>query len=768
MSKFDITIATQGDGSSNTNDPSSTSGAIDSDNTSASGTPESSETSKSSETLKAVSVPDTGSFTNNNLFSQPLIGISILLLVGIIVASIIKRQKSHKIFSLNKNFKTNQPLKVIGSSFALSIITISLVVQFTNQNITNDNAIATDANDTLAIEVEDINLNITRQNSESAYGFTKNNIIVKTPTTDGYTLKAYSSQTTDLTSKKDHTKKIKNTTKQNDALSSNSWGISIQTPTDQNSKVWSKMPLSESSAITLKSTNSATNANDTTEVYYGAYIDSDLPDDTYSGVTINYVVVANATPDQTDPITPTPTEDKIHFIVSGSYLIESNGHYGLVDSLFGLIPSDVNDVTTCYGAANCVNHEWQTVQHLANYLRSLNVKSLDFVISSHSHSDHIGGMPLIARDFVDSNTKYYYREYTGTREDILYDDWYNELHSTRALNAMAQAGATLIEVTDKHPSFQFGDFHIDIMNTEPATSDEISLPDNMTKGENKNSIVILATHGSTKALLTNDMEFEDEPKIANEVGEIDILQMGHHGYPTSTGINFIDTLKPKDIIIPRSLTEPGMAYASMYYAGNRWDANIHTTQDTEQKIIVATFNNDSYSLDGVDETLSKSKVNISDIETDGVCKKVKFYNEQANTTVHLVIENNRPVIGWKKINCWGEGEKTIYADAGGNFAKGWVELELNGTTSWFYFDESNGYMAKGWRQINWQGEDSWFYFDQDGRMQTGWQKLEWNGGTYWFYFGGNGKMVSGTTITIGGSEYTFDDSGVCRIGNGCN
>ena len=41
------------------------------------------------------------------------------------------------------------------------------------------------------------------------------------------------------------------------------------------------------------------------------------------------------------------------------------------------------------------------------YLQKLKVQKLDFIIGTHSHSDHIGGIKEIAYEYVDNSTIYY-------------------------------------------------------------------------------------------------------------------------------------------------------------------------------------------------------------------------------------------------------------------------------------------------------------------------------------------------------------------------
>lgn len=107
---------------------------------------------------------------------------------------------------------------------------------------------------------------------------------------------------------------------------------------------------------------------------------------------------------------PNNNRSVIHFISTGSsdaFLIESNGTYGLIDSA-----DPYNDGTSFSSSSR-----QYSVQHVIDYLDQLGVKYLDYIVATHSHSDHIGGMPAIAKKFVNNSTKYYYRQYDGADDN---------------------------------------------------------------------------------------------------------------------------------------------------------------------------------------------------------------------------------------------------------------------------------------------------------------------------------------------------------------
>lgn len=83
-----------------------------------------------------------------------------------------------------------------------------------------------------------------------------------------------------------------------------------------------------------------------------------------------------------------------------------------------------------------------------------------------------------------------------------------------------------------------------------------------------------------------------------------------------------------------------------------------------------------------------------------------------------------------------------------SLAAGWQQ---NGTGYW-YEREDKSYPAGAWEQI----DGTWYLFDRDGYMLTGWQQVD----KTWYYLGTDGAMVYGTTMTIDGIPYTFDNNGV--------
>ncbi len=393
----------------------------------------------------------------------------------------------------------------------------------------------------------------------------------------------------------------------------------------------------------------------------------------------------------------------IHFIKCGnadSILIESNGKYGLVDSSnpFKYIENEVEHVQIDESAGE--KNQWSdspdhSVQAVLNYLDYLKVDKLDFILGTHAHSDHIGGIPAVAYKFVDSNTKYYYREYRKTREDTTNVDWANYKYYLAAVDSMRIKGAELIDVTNRIINFDFGDFHLELLNTDID-------PDELNLGENQNSIVTLVTYKNAKVFLAADMISKDDKAIKDYLGKIDILKLAHHGYSESS-YEFLSTTKPDYVVISNTKVQD---YSNQL---------INYLHDS--------FNTKIYLTGNVSGTSEKVELSAIKLEFFNGFKTFSFSNTGGE------VGPNKDFTGWSS---WVD--KWTYIQNGITL-KSWQQLEWSQGTNWFYFD-NDGIMLTGWQTLEWSGGINTFYFMPD-----------------------NGAMVENTCLIIDNIEYCFDENG---------
>lgn len=199
---------------------------------------------------------------------------------------------------------------------------------------------------------------------------------------------------------------------------------------------------------------------------------------------------------------------RVHFIDVGqgdSVLIESAGHFMLVDAG----ENDQGDVVEAY-------------------LKQQKVKKLDYVIGTHPHSDHIGGLDVIIRNFQVDQVILPAREHTTkTFEDVL--------------NAIDEKGLKITKpvVGDV---YQLG-----------AASFEIIAPNRGDYGDNLNnwSVGIKLTQGRRSFVLAGDAEAQAEADMCSNGIRLsaDVLKLGHHGSSTSTMEEFLKEVHPSAAVI---------------------------------------------------------------------------------------------------------------------------------------------------------------------------------------------------------------------------
>ena len=215
----------------------------------------------------------------------------------------------------------------------------------------------------------------------------------------------------------------------------------------------------------------------------------------------------------------------------GTLITYKNKRYGLVDASYAY--SGERDIVEWAGKGGVKDPD-KSVQAVVNYLNYLGVTHLDFIIATHAHPDHIGGMPQIAYHFVDKRTKYYYKKF---RISIYKNDAYYK----KVYNSMKKKGAQLIDVTGKKYEFDFEDMHFELLNTDIHKKEE-------KRGENQNCIGTLITYKNKRIFLAADLEITEDLKYKDYIGKIDALKMAHHGGSYSS-FEFLNATRPKYTII---------------------------------------------------------------------------------------------------------------------------------------------------------------------------------------------------------------------------
>ena len=507
---------------------------------------------------------------------------------------------------------------------------------------------------------------------------------------------------------------------------------------------------------------------------------------------------------------------KIHFIsLHGStdaILLESDGHYGMVDS--GEDWDYPNGEDPKYPLRDGISKNVGYEQQVIHYLEKMGVQKLDFYIGTHAHSDHIGSGDEILDHFptdrlyiseyddsyqLDAHGKdptdpYYYPE---AKEYRLWDNQYvyDKLIASAKRNGVEIISDLDLDKNAQYRNFTMGKMQISIMNYERKRDSEGKfVPVIM---ENENSLVVKVSAYGKNALLTSDIDPTEGAtgKLADELIEqlwdtegiqgdaAEEIENIDYQIPYTLNEEDANAELPDEKEANRNESEPNsgkkIRIDLMKMAHHSLDYNNTTyflTSLNPKTVIVTGYM--SWFNERMKECLPNTEV--FGTTTDSAAVISEFSAENGLTTRYIKIEpewsqideewyyfneDGRTVRGWNNID-----GKRYYFDMKGIVQIGWKQIENNRYYmnssgemqtgwqyiggKWYYMDDS-GKMQTGWKQI----ENKWYYMNKSGEMQTGWRQIE----NKWYYMNKSGEMQIGWK-RIGDKWYYMNESGEMQIG----
>lgn len=189
-------------------------------------------------------------------------------------------------------------------------------------------------------------------------------------------------------------------------------------------------------------------------------------------------------------------------------------------------------------------------ERIAAAAKAAGVKKIDYLVITHYHSDHVGGVPQLAGKLPIVN---YVDHGASVEDDRAAQVLFNSYAATREkgkhiqvkagdvipikgldVKVLSAAGAAI-----EKPLPGAGQANAECANFKMKDPDP---------GENAQSVGILITYGSFRMLDMGDLSWNKEKDLvcpANKIGSVDLFLVSHHGVSASNSPEFIHAIHPK-------------------------------------------------------------------------------------------------------------------------------------------------------------------------------------------------------------------------------
>jgi len=172
-----------------------------------------------------------------------------------------------------------------------------------------------------------------------------------------------------------------------------------------------------------------------------------------------------------------------------------------------------------------------------SFLKRMNVTRIDYLVASHYHEDHIGGMDSV---------------FKGFQVGSVYDNGNCAGQSSATAKTFGAYAALYGSTAVSAP--------VDIPPDGCLSEAKLLFPYNQAGGcskgdENDNSVLLHLVYGNTSFLFTGDCDEACESALLQQGVSLksDFLKVGHHGSYTSSSVPFLDAVGARYYVISADL-----------------------------------------------------------------------------------------------------------------------------------------------------------------------------------------------------------------------
>ncbi len=164
---------------------------------------------------------------------------------------------------------------------------------------------------------------------------------------------------------------------------------------------------------------------------------------------------------------------------------------------------------------------------VVSYLKSRGVKTLSYVVNTHPHEDHVGGLAAVLSSF--------------SFEKVFASKATSNTKTYESFKKAVKNGGGKISYPVPGEQFTLGKVVFTVLG--PITADN--------EDKNNSSVVLKAVFGESSFLFMGDAELAEETEIIEAGADLkcDVLKIGHHGSDSSTGYRLLREASPSYAVI---------------------------------------------------------------------------------------------------------------------------------------------------------------------------------------------------------------------------